>query len=133
MISGSRPILLVLLFLLTAFFPGRLLTQEAPDTIVMKGPTVGAVTFPHVKHVDFTDCLACHHESKPELPATNEHGRCSACHTDVVEAPLTTNRRDAFHDRRARDGLCVTCHVTEREVGKTTPARCSDCHKDDNG
>jgi hypothetical protein len=130
--TGTRPVLLALLFLFGGVQPARLLTQEAPpDTIIMRGPTVAGVRFVHVDHVERAECVACHHESRPELPSSDEYGRCSSCHTETVEPPLVTNRRDAFHDRRARQGLCVDCHITEAAAGKATPARCADCHKDD--
>jgi hypothetical protein len=129
MIAGSRPVLVLVALLFVGSLPAGLATQEAPDTIVLKGATLSAVLFPHVRHVDQAACVACHHESKPELPSEAEYGRCKSCHTDTVEAPLVTNAREAFHDRRARQGLCVDCHASQAENGTKTPARCTDCHR----
>jgi hypothetical protein len=127
--AGPRPLLALLTF--AVLFPVGLATQTAPEVIVLKGPTFGGVQFDHVQHVDRAACAACHHESKPELPATSENASCRSCHTETVEPPLVTNARDAFHDRRARQGLCVDCHTTKRDEGRSTPARCTDCHKPD--
>jgi hypothetical protein len=131
---GIRPILVIAGIAVAGAFPCHVWAQQsAPDTIVMSGPTSGPVTFPHKAHEARAECMACHHASKPELPATNEYAACHSCHTETVEAPLVTNRRDAFHDRRARQGLCVDCHTTEAAAGKVTPARCSSCHKEEQG
>lgn len=129
---GIRPILVIAGVALAGAFPCHLMAQQAaPDTLVMEGPTAGPVTFPHKAHEERAECIACHHASRPELPGTTEYAACHSCHTETVEAPLVTNRRDAFHDRRARQGLCVDCHTTEAAAGTVTPARCTSCHKDD--
>jgi len=127
--SGFRPLLLGVLALTVGVFPARLATQEAPDTIVLKGATRRAVTFVHVTHSQAAECVVCHHESKPEKPATSDTDKCGSCHPEVAEAPMTTNLRDAFHDRTARQGVCVECHLKATAEGKTAPARCVDCHK----
>jgi hypothetical protein len=133
MTTGSRLVLTAAALVIGVLLPLELATQQAPDTILLKGPTFGGVTFSHIQHVDRGGCMACHHESKPELPATEEYGSCKSCHTLTVEPPLVTNARDAFHDRRARQGICVDCHTTEAANGKTPPARCTDCHKAEQG
>jgi hypothetical protein len=130
--SGLPSILVIVGVMLAGTSAGHLWAQQAaPDPIIMKGPTSGPVTFPHRAHEERAECLTCHHASKPELPNVTEYASCHSCHTATVEAPLVTNRRDAFHDRRARQGLCVDCHTREAEAGKVTPARCASCHKDD--
>jgi hypothetical protein len=113
----------------TASFPGRLAAQEAPDTLVLKGPTQGAVTFAHGKHSTATECVACHHESKPEKAKTSDHQKCTECHTKPAEAPMTTALRDAFHNAMAKQGTCVDCHVKAAAEAKTVPVKCADCHK----
>lgn len=129
--TGSRSLLTIVV--LAMAFPMGLATQATPDTVILKGSTFGGVTFNHVEHEAKTGCLACHHESRPEMPTTKEHAGCTSCHTETVEPPMVTNARDAFHDRRAREGLCVTCHLSKKEEGFATPARCSDCHQPDQG
>jgi hypothetical protein len=130
--TGFRPMLVIVGVVLAGALPVQLPSQQAgPETMVLKGPTAGAVTFPHGAHEGRAECLVCHHASKPELPNVTEYARCHSCHTDTVEAPMVTNRRDAFHDRRARQGLCVDCHTQEAAAGKVTPARCASCHQDD--
>ena len=104
-------------------------TPEAPETIVMKGPTQGAVTLPHKKHSEMGECVSCHHESKPEKAKTSDFQKCSECHTKPVEAPMKTALRDAFHNAMAKQGSCVDCHVKEAAAGKTVPVKCADCHK----
>lgn len=114
-------------------FPVALATQAAPDTVILKGSTFGGVKFAHAQHEAQTECVVCHHVTRPEMPNTAEYATCKSCHTETVEPPMVTNARDAFHDRRAREGLCVTCHISRAEEGASTPARCSDCHKPDQG
>jgi hypothetical protein len=130
--TTPRVALIIAVLALAAVAPGRLAAQAvAPDTILLKGPSFGGVKFVHAKHVDVAECAVCHHSPRPEMPASDEFAKCKSCHTEVVEPPMVTNGRDAFHDRRAREGLCVGCHTTEAAAGKATPARCTTCHKAD--
>lgn len=129
-----RPVLIIAALMLAMAAPARLAPQDAPtEPIVLRGPTFGGVKFVHLKHADVAECAACHHEARPEMPMPDQFAGCRSCHTDVAEAPIVTNSRDAFHDRRAKQGLCVDCHTTKAAEGVTTPARCADCHKDDQG
>jgi len=100
----------------------------APDTIVLKGPTKGAVTFTHKKHGEATECTTCHHESKPEKAKTSDYQKCTDCHTAPATAPMTTALRDAFHNGMAKQGTCADCHVKEAAAGKTVPTKCAECH-----
>ena len=100
-----------------------------PDTVVLTGAPLGSVTFLHGTH-DQSECTSCHHESRPEKPATESFQPCSACHTQPATAPMTTSLRDAFHDARAQAGLCVDCHTQAAEASGSAgpPVRCTTCH-----
>lgn len=124
-----KTILLGAAVAVTASFPVSLAAQEAPETIVLKGPTQAAVTFAHAKHATATECVSCHHESKPEKAKTSDNQKCTECHTKPAEAPMTTVLRDAFHNAMAKQGVCVDCHVKAATEGKTVPVKCADCHK----
>jgi len=128
------PVLIIAALMLAIAVPARLAPQEAPtEPIVLRGATFGGVKFAHLKHADVAECVVCHHEARPEVPMPDQFASCHSCHTDVAEPPMLTNARDAFHDRRAKQGLCVDCHTTKVAEGMTTPARCAACHKDDQG
>lgn len=117
--------------LVTGSFTG-LAAQDVtpPDTVVLTGAPLGSVTFLHGTHTDLTECTSCHHESRPEKPATESFQPCTACHTQPATAPMTTSLRDAFHDARAQAGLCVDCHTEAAETseGAEPPVRCTACH-----
>lgn len=102
-------------------------SESAPDTVVMGGPPVGTVSFSHAEHQTMTECVACHHESRPEKPLTDPYQACDACHQTSPSPPVTTSLRDAFHDMRAQKGLCIDCH---KEAGPdaNAPIRCNTCH-----
>ena len=101
----------------------------APDTVVMEGSPVGTVTFSHAEHQTMTDCVACHHESRPEKPATDQFQPCDDCHTKSPSPPMTTSLRDAFHDVRAQAGVCIDCHKNEEQPDAAqAPVRCNACH-----
>lgn len=131
--SEHRFVLLAAAIVVAVLFPAYMTAQEAgPDIVHMQGGRLAGVTFNHAARATETECVTCHHESKPEMPATSEYGQCSSCHLDTVEAPMTTNRRDAFHDARATQGICIDCHTTDIAAGKTVPTRCRDCHRTEN-
>jgi hypothetical protein len=111
---------------------GRLGAQEAPDTVVLTGSPLGGVKFGHASHQTMTECTACHHESRPEMPLGSEFQSCAACHTKTPTAPMTTSVRDAFHDATAKTGTCMDCHVAEAAAGKVVPLKCTECHKKSN-
>lgn len=99
-----------------------------PDTVSMDGGRLGQVTFSHAAHETMTDCVACHHESRPEKPATERYQPCDACHVSQPVAPMTTSIRDAFHDVRAQSGVCIDCHKSDADTGAAAPVRCNECH-----
>lgn len=119
---------------LVGFSPARLAAQtvEAPEKVVLKGPTQAAVTLAHKKHAEATECVTCHHESKPEKAKTSDHQKCGECHTKPAEAPMKTALRDAFHNAMAKQGTCVDCHVKAAAEGKTVPVKCAECHVKEN-
>ena len=128
-ISPMRVLLVGSIFSLAFTLP--LAAQEkpsAPDTIVLKGPSRGAVTFTHKKHSAATECTTCHHEARPEKAKTSDYQKCTECHTIPVAEPMKTALRDAFHNGMAKQGTCVDCNVKEAAAGKTVPTKCADCH-----
>ena len=102
--------------------------SSAPDTVVMKGETKGAVTLSHKKHSAATECTTCHHESRTEKAKTSDYQKCTECHTKPATEPMKTALRDAFHNGMAKQGSCIDCHVKEAAAGKTVPVKCADCH-----
>ena len=113
-----------------AGFFGSLSAQEnAPDRVVLPGGPLGPVSFSHLSHQVMTDCTACHHASRPEMPLSSPYQPCADCHTATPTAPMLTRIRDAFHDAPAQSGTCVDCHATEAAAGKSVPLKCAECHK----
>jgi hypothetical protein len=113
--------------------PGQLAAQVAPtgpDTVVYEARR-GNVTFTHRKHAELAECSSCHHASKEEKPLEYEYQKCSACHLEPAQAPVTTNLRAAFHDTVNRTGVCYDCHKTEAAAGKSVPVQCAECHRRD--
>lgn len=99
-----------------------------PDTVVFT-PSRGTVTFTHKKHAELSECVSCHHESRPEKPLASPRQKCSGCHTNPATEPMKTSLRAAFHDTVAKEGTCYSCHNKEAAAGKTVPQACADCHK----
>lgn len=105
---------------------------KEPDTAVLSGSPLGAVTLQHKAHVKDrgAKCEQCHHPSKAEKPLKSEHQKCTDCHTKTAEAPMKTKLQAAFHDPMAKKGTCIDCHVQAAAKGNTkVPAKCQDCHK----
>lgn len=124
---------------LTGFFAITILCvsafSQAPPAspIVLKGPAMGTVKFPHAAHLRVAGrCEVCHHASKPQKPLTSPQQVCTDCHTKPPAPPVTTGLQAAFHNPSASAGLCITCHKTENSQGKAAPVKCLDCHKKDN-
>ncbi|NJD18645.1 MAG: hypothetical protein FIA95_05090 [Gemmatimonadetes bacterium] len=106
-------------------------TTTGPDSVVFTRR--GTLVFRHAKHAEATECVTCHHASKPEKPLASEHQKCTDCHTDPPTPPMTTTLRNAMHDTEAREGLCFSCHNKEAEKGAQVPQRCRDCHAREGG
>jgi hypothetical protein len=109
-------------------FTGLTAQATPPDTVVLTGAPLGPVTFVHVTHQTTTQCVTCHHASRPEKPASSPFQPCTACHTATPEAPMTTSLQAAFHDARGQSGLCIACHIEQKEAGKAAPVQCPQCH-----
>lgn len=130
-----RSVVLGATLLIAPAFTSQLLAQETPepqgpDTVLYQPPR-GDVTFTHAKHAKLTECVSCHHESKPEQPrkATNAKEKCSSCHTTPAAEPMKTTLRRAYHDTANKAGICYDCHNKEVAAGKPVPVACNDCHK----
>lgn len=105
---------------------------KAPDTAVLTGSPLGAVTLNHKAHSATygAKCETCHHPSKPEKAMKGAQEKCTDCHTKVAAAPMKTKLQAAFHDPMAKKGTCVDCHQQAIAKGnKKAPAKCADCHK----
>jgi len=113
---------------------GSALSQQAPSApILLKGPTMGAVSFPHSAHTRVAGkCDVCHHASNSAKPLKLPQQACTDCHTKPPTPPVTTSLQAAFHNPTATAGLCITCHKTENSHGKAAPVKCADCHKKEN-
>lgn len=72
--------------------------QQAPaQPIAMKGPTMGAVMFPHSVHTQVAGkCEVCHHASKPEKPLKAPQEACNDCHTKPPGRLLTPACKPRF-------------------------------------
>jgi len=122
-------------FLVAALWGGARVAAQAPkepETVVLTGSPLGAVTFSHKLHTKTygAKCESCHHASKPQKPLKAEHQKCTDCHTKVAAVPMKTKTQAAFHDPMAKKGTCVDCHVQSAAKGKTkVPVKCADCHK----
>lgn len=130
----TRTMAAILTLMSLTILCGSVLSQEAPSApIVFKGPTMGAVSFPHSAHTRVAGkCEVCHHASKPAKALKSPQQACTDCHTKPPTPPVTTGLQAAFHNPTATAGLCVTCHKTENSHGKAAPVKCADCHKQDN-
>ncbi len=119
---------------LLAMLCGSARSQEAPSSpVLLKGPTMGAVKFPHSAHTRVAGkCEVCHHPSKPDKPLKSPQEACTDCHTKPPTPPVTVSLEAAFHNSTATAGLCITCHKTENSHGKAAPVKCADCHKKEN-
>ena len=121
-------------FLLAALCAGRPVAAQSPkepETVVLSGSPLGAVTLQHKAHTKDrgAKCEQCHHPSKAEKPLKSDHQKCTDCHTKAATPPMKTKLQAAFHDPMAKKGTCVDCHVQAAAKGKKVPAKCQDCHK----
>ena len=130
----QRALIALLATLILAAVCSKSFCQEAPSApIELKGPTAGAVMFPHSAHVRVAGkCEVCHHSSKPEKPLKSQQQACTDCHTKPPTPPVKVSLQAAFHNSSATAGLCITCHKTENAEGKAAPVKCADCHKKEN-
>ena len=113
---------------------GTAVSQRPPSSpVILKGPTMGAVKFPHAAHIRVAGkCEVCHHPSKSAKPLKLPQQACTDCHTKPPTPPVSIGLQAAFHNPTATAGLCITCHNTENSHGKAAPVKCADCHKKEN-
>lgn len=97
-------------------------TPPAKPLVLADSP-LGPVTFDHSKHK--LDCKTCHHESRPQKPATAAQQACRDCHTKPAQPGMTTVRQAAFHNPSATAGTCIDCH---KQKGGNAPTTCKQCH-----
>ena len=97
-------------------------TPPAQPLVLADSP-LGAVTFDHSKHK--LDCKTCHHESRPQKPATAAQQACRDCHTKPAQPGMMTVRQAAFHNPSATAGTCIDCH---KQKGGDAPTTCKQCH-----
>jgi hypothetical protein len=130
-VKHAAPITPLVIICLLAMLCGSARSQDAPSAaVLLKGPTMGAVRFPHSAHTRVAGkCEVCHHASKPEKPLKAPQEACTDCHTKPPTPPVTIGLQKAFHNSTATTGLCITCHQTENSHGKAAPVQCADCHK----
>lgn len=116
-----------------AFAPAALHAQAAsavtaPDTVIFTSKR-GVVTFTHASHADLAECAVCHHDSRAEMPLESPQQGCRACHTEPATPPVTTSIGDAMHDTKAKEGVCLSCHMQEAAAGREdVPTKCGSCH-----
>lgn len=111
--------------------PANVAATKAPTTpatppakpIVLADSPLGSVTFDHSKHK--LECKTCHHESRPQKPATAAQQACRDCHTKPPQPGMTTVRQAAFHNPSATAGTCIDCH---KQKGGNAPSTCKQCH-----
>ena len=86
-----------------------------------------AVLFPHDMHMEYFDCLGCHHKYEngenilyeEDLEEGNPDICCLNCH----KPDHKVDPEQAFHRQ------CIGCHEKYRKKGETTgPVLCGSCH-----
>jgi hypothetical protein len=87
--------------------------DRGAESIVLKGGSGGAITFPHGRHQwIFVDCKPCHDlfAKEPQV-------------IDRMKAKGTLQNKEVMT-------LCRKCHTELASQGKKTgPTGCQDCHK----
>lgn len=106
--------------------------DPAPEIIILTGNPMGGVAFRHRLHTQIREiqCSTCHHESRPQRPATSAYQPCQTCHTESATPPMVTKTQAAFHNPDASAGLCISCHQREdaEHKHKLAPVTCQACH-----
>jgi hypothetical protein len=106
--------------------------DTAPEIIILTGNPMGGVAFRHRLHTQIREiqCSVCHHESRPQRPATSAYQPCRTCHTEPASPPMVTKTQAAFHTPDASAGLCISCHKNEdaEHKHKLAPVTCVECH-----
>ncbi|MEI6702550.1 MAG: cytochrome c3 family protein [Deltaproteobacteria bacterium] len=78
----------------------------APDSMVLKGPTKGDITFGHKKHEDgglLKDCKACHAEAAGgkigAMGKEKGHAGCLDCHRKTTGNPKVPTKCGECHKK----------------------------------
>jgi len=86
--------------------------DKGMEAIILKGDSMGSVTFPHGRHqVMFVDCMPCHELFPKESQVV-----------DKMMAEGKIHKIDVMN-------MCKKCHTDLAEKGqKAGPTACKDCH-----
>ena len=86
--------------------------DKVRETIVLKGGSMGSITFPHGRHLAmFVDCKPCHELFPKE--------------SQVVNRMMDEGKMQ----KKAVMNMCKKCHTDLAEKGqKAGPTACKDCH-----
>lgn len=87
--------------------------DKGAESIVLKGGSMGSITFPHATHQGlFVDCRPCHDLFPKESLAI-----------DNLKAEGKLQKKDVMN-------MCRKCHMDLAEKGQEAgPTSCKDCHK----
>ena len=87
--------------------------DKGMETIILKGGSMGSITFPHGRHLGmFVDCKPCHELFPKE--------------SKVVDRMMDEGK---LHKKDVMN-MCKKCHTDLAEKGqKAGPTACNDCHK----
>jgi hypothetical protein len=87
--------------------------DKGMETIVLKGGSMGSITFPHGRHqAMLVDCKPCHELFPKE--------------SQVVDRMMDEGK---MHKKEVMD-MCKKCHTNLAEKGQQAgPTACKDCHK----
>jgi hypothetical protein len=87
--------------------------DKGAESIVLKGGSMGSITFPHAVHQGvFVDCKPCHDLFPKEAQVI-----------DKLKTEGQLQKKDVMN-------MCIKCHkdLAGKEQ-KAGPTRCMDCHK----
>ena len=87
--------------------------SKGMETIVLRGVSMGSITFPHGRHqAMFVDCKPCHELFPKESQVV-----------DKMMAEGKMHKKDVMN-------MCKKCHADLAGKGqKAGPTACKDCHK----
>lgn len=95
-------------------FAGAAFAGDGAETIVMKGGSLGDVTFPHKVHQDKLS------------------QNCDACHKLFAKEAGSIEKAIAAGTMKKKEAMaqCVDCHKAEAAKNAAAgPIKCKECHK----
>jgi hypothetical protein len=125
--KGTIALLVALVFLCSLAVA---FAAKAPEKVVLKGKTKGAVEFTHKKHAETLKiaCKECHHKMEGGKNVWKEGdpvAKCESCHKpDAKPGEKPMALKEAFHKN------CKDCHAAEKKAGKKAPTLCNECHQE---